>query len=222
MMIGSRVKKARDKISLSRQKLTDILNSREDRPTLRGERDSLSPETLKKWEYGENPINIEWLPVICDVLDCDIGYLFGEYKEQRRETADVCKVTGLTETAVDILQNLSASEFGAVYFSLDGSVSSCEVVQLLSMLIESEQFTEMFKELGYYLMDTQPGNSTPTMIPVNDLINIRKTVEQRGYKIVKNEDVAEMHLQTAADMFKNAFKDILKNQKGVKHNGTKK
>lgn len=98
-VIGSRLQAARGK--LSRQTLTDILNSREDRPVIGDEKATLSLETLKKWEYGANPINIEWLPVICDVLDCDIGYLFGEYEEKHRETSDACKVTGLSEAVIE-------------------------------------------------------------------------------------------------------------------------
>ena len=98
-LTGSRLQAARGKIS--RQKLTDILNSREDRPVIGDEKATLSLETLKKWEYGENPINIEWLPVICDVLGCDIGYLFGEYEEKRRETSDARTVTGLSEAVIE-------------------------------------------------------------------------------------------------------------------------
>lgn len=100
-LTGSKLKDARG--TISRQKLVNILNSREDRPVIGNEKATLSIETLKKWEYGENPINIEWLPVICDVLGCDIGYLFGEYKQKRREVSDVCAVTGLSPGAVNAI-----------------------------------------------------------------------------------------------------------------------
>lgn len=100
-LTGSRLQAARGKTS--RQKLTDTLNSREDRPIIGDEKATLSLETLKKWEYGENPINLEWLPLICDELDCDIGYLFGEYEEKRRKTSDVCASTGLETPNADYL-----------------------------------------------------------------------------------------------------------------------
>lgn len=99
-IIGYRLKAARGK-EISRQKLVNILNSRDDRPVIGDEKATLSLETLKKWEYGENPINIEWLPIICEVLSCDIGYLFGEYEEKQRETSDACKVTGLSESVIE-------------------------------------------------------------------------------------------------------------------------
>lgn len=101
-MIGSRLQAARGKIS--RQKLIDILNNHEDRPVIGDEKASLSLETLKKWEYGENPINIEWLPVICKVLGCDIGYLFGEYEERNRIHADIKAETGLSEFSIQKLR----------------------------------------------------------------------------------------------------------------------
>lgn len=104
-IMGSRLKKARGK--LKRQELVDILNSREDRPVLNKKMASISIETLKQWEYGNNPINVEWLPVICKALDCDIGFLFGEYEEKRREVSDVCAVTGLSPGAVNFIQYMT-------------------------------------------------------------------------------------------------------------------
>lgn len=103
-IMGARLKKAREEarggLGLTRQELVDILNSREDRPVL-NKKASISIETLKQWEYGNNPINVEWIPVICKVLDCDVGFLFGEYPEKRREISDACKFTGLSETVIE-------------------------------------------------------------------------------------------------------------------------
>lgn len=130
-LTGSRLKTARGAIphirdKISRQKLTDILNSREDRPVIGDEKGTLSLETLRKWEYGENPINIEWLPAICDTLDCDIGFLFGEYEERSRINADISAETGLSELAIQKLKRLHADY--------------PEYITIISALITNENF----------------------------------------------------------------------------------
>lgn len=105
-LTGSRLKAARGKTS--RQKLVDTLNKREDRPVIGDEKATLSLETLKKWEYGENPINIEWLPAICAVLGCDTGFLFGAYEEYTIDRQQIRDKTKLSKKAVDwLLKNKS-------------------------------------------------------------------------------------------------------------------
>lgn len=59
----------------------------------------MTVERLKQWEYGNNPISLEWIPAICDVLNCDVGYLFGDYPEKTREVSDICSITGLSSAA---------------------------------------------------------------------------------------------------------------------------
>lgn len=77
----------------------------------------MTAERLKQWEYGNNPISLEWIPAICDVLDCDVGYLFGEYEEKKREFSDICAVTGLSEKAVWNLSQLkSVSRIGNEFY----------------------------------------------------------------------------------------------------------
>ena len=70
----------------------------------------ISAETFRKWESGQNAIDILWLPAICDVGECDVGYLFGEYDTKRKEDSDICIRTGLSKEAVaEMLHLLPAS-----------------------------------------------------------------------------------------------------------------
>lgn len=54
---------------------------------------------LSKWEQGTNAVPVEAIPALCATLDCDVGYLFGEYDERTRKHADACESTGLSEEA---------------------------------------------------------------------------------------------------------------------------
>lgn len=99
--LGTKIKEARG--DMSRQSLADALNACGLRPHEPKRPDGLTVDRLKQWELGNNPVDLEWLPAICQVLDVDFGYLFGEYPEKTRVISDIVKVTGLTENAVDVL-----------------------------------------------------------------------------------------------------------------------
>lgn len=110
-LVGARLRKAREDKNLSRQAFCNRINEREDRPIRKGEHEMLSIERLKKWEYGENPISLEWLPVICAALEVDYGFLFGEYPEHTRTASDIVAATGLSQDTADfILHNRLVSE----------------------------------------------------------------------------------------------------------------
>lgn len=97
---GKRLQNARLEMNLSRQSFCDRINAREDVPIRKGDQDSLNPDRLKKWEYGDNPIEIEWIPAICAELHVGAGLLFGEYKERTRSISDIVEKTNLSERTV--------------------------------------------------------------------------------------------------------------------------
>lgn len=94
--VGKRLKEAREKMGLSQQKFCDTFS--ESFGT------NLNFNTYKAWENGINHVPIRYIPALCEFLDCDVGYLFGEYKEKRRIIADIHAETGLSEEAIKKLQ----------------------------------------------------------------------------------------------------------------------
>ena len=70
-----------------------------------------SSRTVKAWLAGENPFPVEALLKICDLFQCDIGYLTGEIDTPRHITTDVCEATGLSEDAANALINEPFSGF---------------------------------------------------------------------------------------------------------------
>lgn len=136
-IIGKRIKEARTNMiisngknrGMSRQMFVDELSKNEKAPLRNGEKDSVSVDRLKQWEYGNNPIELEWIPAICEVLGCDVGYLFGEYEELTKEAADVCKETGLSSCAVEVLQSLKRRAQSSILVS--------NVLETLTLLLEN-------------------------------------------------------------------------------------
>lgn len=67
-------------------------------------------KTVGKWETGEASIPIKKLAVICDVLDCDLDYLFGKIDTPKNEVCDIMKQTGLSEKAVNYISKEKRKE----------------------------------------------------------------------------------------------------------------
>lgn len=97
--MGSRIRQAREHIGLSRQQLADKLSDSAKAPAKK-----MTMERIKQWEYGNNPVLVDWIPALCDALSFDVGYLFGEYDEHYRIVSDIASETGLSESAIQKLQ----------------------------------------------------------------------------------------------------------------------
>ena len=54
-------------------------------------------------ENGKSEIKPYYIFKLCEIFDCDIGYLFGEYPTKKRVSADVQEVTGLSELSIEYL-----------------------------------------------------------------------------------------------------------------------
>lgn len=164
--IGSRLQKARQGKEYSRQVVVDLLNAHTNAPSFKA-RKILQVETYKKWETAENSIQIEWIPAICEVLDCDVGYLFGEYEERHRTSADISAETGLTESAIQKLHNMRCKN------QIDW------LTDILNSIVEHEDFDAL---LVYALDYALSGDSTAT-------------VTQRGYPLkVECKDIYRMKI----------------------------
>ena len=126
-IVGDRLRKAREAAlgKGSRQKLCDLLQNH---PKAGGlAKNPFNYERLKQWELGKNPISVEWIPIICDVLNCDAGYLFGIYEESKFEYAKTCASTGLHQNSILSLQEIISEDKvvrEVVYSFLDDLIDS--------------------------------------------------------------------------------------------------
>jgi len=140
-IVGKRLEAARKRKGLSRPGLAALLLQHSRAPIESNvcADTNLMAARLKQWEYGNNPVELEWIPAICDILECDTGYLFGEYEALQHPIADVCQETGLSKEAVKRLQQLAKVTNGSKL----GTVAKgyiIEEVEIISRLIESSLF----------------------------------------------------------------------------------
>ncbi len=142
--IGQRLTDARKKAALSRKDLCDAVNQLAEND----ERELfLNEATLKQWEYGNNQINIEWLPYLCAALHCDIGYIFGDYECRTRIAADIRTQTGLSEAAI---LNLKKNAYG-YWDALNSVLENKTFWQFLKLMQTYKQTGASDDEVGKYV-----------------------------------------------------------------------
>ncbi len=71
---------------------------------------------ISRWENGKAAPPLEDLMKLCEIFECDIGYMMGEYEEKHRDTAEAVENTGLSEEAIDVLieENKRVKAFQAI------------------------------------------------------------------------------------------------------------
>lgn len=92
--IGRRIQKERKLLGLSQDEFCDKAGI-------------VKRATLSKWENGTGgEITVGMLTAMCEVFDCELGYLLCEYDCKTRAATDISQQTGLSEEAVKNLSNL--------------------------------------------------------------------------------------------------------------------
>ena len=208
--IGKRIYDERKRRDMSQETLMEELEHRG--VSIGRNRLSAMENGVRESFSGKHGLDI--LIALCSIFECDLGYLVGEYDEHTKSISDICKVTGLSEESVNALRLLNnrgnrCGERGAY---IDGK--QVEELSLLDDIITSNQFHDLFNALSKYLVygmdDTKP--PFPDMSE-KEYETIYKWLKDHGRVSVRKKEVCELHLQTAADIFKNVFREVLNSSK---------
>lgn len=93
--MARRIMTARKAAGLTRQQVADAIGKRME--------ETFSVDVLKQWEYGTNRVRVDLIPLLCEILHVDAGYLFGEYPQFTRQLCDVQSATGLSKSVAEKL-----------------------------------------------------------------------------------------------------------------------
>lgn len=93
------IKNARTQKNLTQNELADKVGS--------------TRQTIAKWEKGnDNGICLDTIKCMCEIFNCEIGYLVGDYDTPQKETTDIHNRTGLSEKAIySIISDTKAHPF---------------------------------------------------------------------------------------------------------------
>jgi transcriptional regulator with XRE-family HTH domain len=108
-IIGQRIKKERERLGIDQ-----TVFGEETLVAINQELKQVGRTAVYAWENGTRLPKLEYLLVMCEAFDCELGYLLGEpnYENRTRIKTDICNVTNLSEEAVAYLcENKETSRF---------------------------------------------------------------------------------------------------------------
>ena len=187
--IAQRIKQEREALDLTKAGLAEHLN--------------VNRNTITTWERQDEKGRIPPLDDLlhmCELFQCEHGYLLCEYDCKTRVATNIHTETGLSEGAIQIL----------VRYLQDSVIFSTA----LSQMIEHPAF--------YYLvMDLAQWNHR---LQQKELVNLDEVSEYtrnvpRGLAVLFHDDAAEFWLQKARDSLRDIAKDIWVSGKGGADDG---
>ncbi len=114
-------------------------------------------------ENGESKIQLKHIIKLCEIFECDIGYLFGEYPTKRRVSSDVQEVTGLSETSIEYLLE-AKKEYDSAKLEYDKADNNDDKLsaenkflvsgiklQTLNFILENDETYGLLDLIGRYL-----------------------------------------------------------------------
>lgn len=104
--IGERIIEERKKQKISQEKLIEILKDNFNFHITRNRLSSIENGNQDKFSF-------DFLYYFSKVINCDIGYLLGEYNEKTHEKHQLSSITGLNEFSIDFLLKLKTYKVGA-------------------------------------------------------------------------------------------------------------
>ena len=102
-------------------------------------------------ETGKKEPHLEYIYKLCDIFQCDIGYLLGEYPTKKREAADVQKVTGLSEKAIEKLMELKRYEESPEVHNEQYITEDTFILHTINLLLEHEEMHNILFNIAAYI-----------------------------------------------------------------------
>jgi len=134
-------------------------------PEIEGDENQDSKYAVKRkcisgYEQGIYPKNTNDLLRLCNALDCDMGYLFGEHECSTKDLQGVVDFTGLSESDVKNLVHIkemgapiSTAVFGLLHDLLDS-------FSLLSLSIAYQRYKASYYDSNDYVVMSGDGKDT--------------------------------------------------------------
>lgn len=128
--IGKRIKELRKRQGLTQEELTnrlfDIAPTKER---------VIGQTTVSSWERGVTLPPLERMIALATIFDCDVAYMLGDYSKEKKDSSDICDMTGLSSKALS--QLLRYKEQYPDY------------IDSLNFLLESDNFEDVL----YYIYE---------------------------------------------------------------------
>ena len=204
--VGLRIARLRESRRLSQKQLSDEL----EKIGLKVRR-----ETVTQWEAGTRDLKTEYTVKLADFFGVTCDEILRGIKS---ENLSATKETGLSDGAITKLRQLSQAgerpgERGVYRYGY-----SIETLSVLSDLIESSRFYELFGSIGKYLISAgalpdEAYKSEEQDLTVEEYSRFYGWAKGRGLEVIPRKDAKELYLQEACDVLKDICREMLENGK---------
>lgn len=179
IILGERIREARKKAGLTQAQFARALNMSEE-----------SLKTIGRWEKGEQTPKLDILMKMCEIFECEAGYLLGEFSLPTREKTDIQEATGLSQEAIDTLLEMKQVDPNIFPYA-DQIISHCDFYMMALGLASSMRYMR----------------SHPDTI-CEDTSELVREISQKGFAVLIPEDAALYWLQQTFDTWKRIVNSI--------------
>lgn len=204
--VGLRIAQLREARGLSQKQLSDEL----EKVGLKVRR-----ETVTQWEAGTRDLKTEYTVKLADFFGVTCDEILRGIKS---ENLSIAKETGLSNGAITKLRQLSQAGERPGERGVDRYGYTIETLRVLSELIESNHFHELFNSIGGYLiaagvLPDEAYKSEEQDLTVEEYSRFYGWAKGRGLEVIPRNDAKELYLQKACDILKDICKEMLEHGK---------
>lgn len=200
-------------------RLRRLLTEKGDTITALARELGLSRQAVSLYVDGTNTPNADKLCAIADYFNVSTDWLLGrtETRSPSMELQAAVRYTNLSENATEILHQLGSA-------SIMESGDRVAVTRMLSDLIESSRFFNMFSGLGRACIynracDYDDRDTDTDSLTDEEFIKLRSKAQARGLEVLRRNDLKELMLQRTVDVFNEICKEIVAREKEGADNG---
>lgn len=155
-------------------------------------------------ENGEIVPSFEQLCKLCNIFECDIGYLMGEYSTKTHIAADIQEVTGLSEKSIETLKYYNTDDIfskqiiNIINFLLDIKISKppAEVAHLYTDNESKESFDYISKKRAKELKVLDLTNPIMLLSLLHDYFSM--TIDKESTYTLINNKISDSDFGTMA------------------------
>ena len=140
--------------------------------------------TISTWERGEALPPLKYFFILSELFDCDIGYLLCDYDTKRKDTSNICDVTGLSPETVEMLSTLTEVDKHRLSLcdSDEGAGSWFEAVRhhlfmpTFNLMIGHPEFRSFISMLIEFLIDRDAPTNSGGPVDPDEYARGRRTI----------------------------------------------
>ena len=205
VLMGERLKALQQQYGLSDEAMASIAkNGRAYKVGDGAIRNGVNIKTYQNWKCGSS-IKHEYLVNFANTLDCEIGYLYGEFSEKHRSTGEIKELIQLSSESIEILKHCAvlnsarnitfgtASEMNGQTKLVDLIIKkSGDIQKILDLIIQSQLESELLKEDKYYSLIEEAYLMFNDDIQSGSLQNDCRDLEALFYSVLRSKIVVRL------------------------------